>query len=178
MWDQLEQYHSLCQSEPEPTNNAPWRMNGKWTANRFLLGSSSCFFCYLSTNQLPNRWVVKTVLPYVESIYLPNRHLSSYIRTYYTWLPSYTRGYPRWNQILTQLTFIHNWVMTAIQWMVHWWVPVHSGPQAESCIRPSSSLAVFRRTSFFFTKLPTSQKSWVSRASSLLRWSVSLDCLP
>jgi hypothetical protein len=64
------EYHSLGQSEPEPTNNAPWRMNGKWTANRFLLGSSSCFFCYLSTNQLPNRWVVKTVLPYVESIYL------------------------------------------------------------------------------------------------------------
>jgi hypothetical protein len=32
-------------------------------------------------------------------------------------------------------------------------------PQAEPCISPSSSLAVFRRTSFFFTKLPTSQKS-------------------
>jgi hypothetical protein len=37
-------------------------------------------------------------------------------------------------------------------------------PQAESYIRPSSSLAVFRRTSCFFTKLPTSQKSWVSGA--------------
>jgi hypothetical protein len=23
LWDQLEQYHSLGQSEPEPTNNAP-----------------------------------------------------------------------------------------------------------------------------------------------------------
>ncbi len=70
------------QSEPEPTNNAPWRMNGNWTGNSFLLGSSSCLFYYLPTNQEPNRWVVKTVLPYVESIYLPNRHLSSYIRTY------------------------------------------------------------------------------------------------
>ncbi len=37
-------------------------------------------------------------------------------------------------------------------------------PQAESCVRPRSSLAVFRRSSFFFTKLPTSQQSWVSGA--------------
>ncbi len=153
-------------------------MDGKWTRNSFLLGSSSCLFYYLPTNQLPNRWVVKTALPYVESIYLPNSHLPSYIIYLYRWLPSSTRGYATWNQILTQLRFIPNWVMTSIQWMVHWWVPVHSGPQAESSIRPSSSLAVFRRTSFFFTKLPTSQKSWVSRASSLLRWSVSLDFLP
>jgi hypothetical protein len=35
-------------------------------------------------------------------------------------------------------------------------------PTGWMCIRPSSSLAVFRRTSFFFTKVPTSQKSWVS----------------
>jgi hypothetical protein len=32
---------------------------------------------------------------------------------------------PRWNQswsILTQLRFIHNWVIMGIQWMVRWWV--------------------------------------------------------
>ncbi len=34
---------------------------------------------------------------------------------------------PRWNQILTQLRFLHNWVITGIQWMVRWWVLVHCG---------------------------------------------------
>jgi hypothetical protein len=59
-------------------------MKDGWKVNReqFLLGSSSCFFYYLPTNQLPNRWVIKTALPYVESIYLPNSHLCSYISAY------------------------------------------------------------------------------------------------
>jgi len=35
---------------------------------------------------------------------------------------------PRWNQILTQLRFIHNWVKRRIQWMVQWWVMVYCGP--------------------------------------------------
>jgi len=30
-------------------------------------------------------------------------------------------------KILTQFGFIHNWVITGIQGMVHWWVLVHSG---------------------------------------------------
>jgi hypothetical protein len=30
--------------------------------------------------------------------------------------------------ILIELRFIHNWVITGIQWMVHWWVRVHYGP--------------------------------------------------
>jgi hypothetical protein len=34
---------------------------------------------------------------------------------------------PRWNQILTQLRFIHNWVIMGIQWMVRWWVLVQGG---------------------------------------------------
>ncbi len=37
-------------------------------------------------------------------------------------------GLPRWDQVLTQLRIIHNWVTTAIQWMVHWWVLVYCGP--------------------------------------------------
>jgi len=40
-----------------------------------------------------------TYLPMCEDYFLQN------------WLPS-------WNQILTQLKFIHNWVITGIQWMV------------------------------------------------------------
>jgi len=34
---------------------------------------------------------------------------------------------PRWNQILTQLRFIHNWVIIGIQCMVHWHVLVDCG---------------------------------------------------
>ncbi len=35
---------------------------------------------------------------------------------------------PRWNQILTQLRFVHNnWVITGMQGMVHWWVLVYFG---------------------------------------------------
>jgi hypothetical protein len=35
------------------------------------------------------------------------------------WLPN----------IVTQLRFIHNWVTTGIQWMVHWWVLLHCDPE-------------------------------------------------
>jgi len=34
---------------------------------------------------------------------------------------------PRWNQILTQLRFIHNRVIMGIQWTVRLWVPVQCG---------------------------------------------------
>jgi hypothetical protein len=33
-------------------------------------------------------------------------------------------GLPRWDQVVTQLRIIHNWLMTGIQWMVNWWVLV------------------------------------------------------
>jgi hypothetical protein len=33
---------------------------------------------------------------------------------------------PRWNPISTQLRFIYNWVNTRLQWMVCWWLLVHS----------------------------------------------------
>jgi hypothetical protein len=39
---------------------------------------------------------------------------------------------PRWNQILTQLRFIHNQVITGIEWMVLWWVlGFHNGTSEE-----------------------------------------------
>jgi hypothetical protein len=49
-----------------------------------------------------------TYLPMFETYFLQN------------WLP-------RWDQIVTQLRFIRNWVITDIQWMVRWWVLVHCG---------------------------------------------------
>jgi hypothetical protein len=51
----------------------------------------------------PSTYLVVTYFPTYRAIY----------ETYFlqNWLP-------RWNQILTQLKFIHNWVITGIQWMV------------------------------------------------------------
>jgi hypothetical protein len=60
---------------------------------------------------------------------------SAYLEVGYfpTYLPIYEiyvlrNWLPRWNQILTLLRFIHNWIITDIQWMLRWWVLVHFGP--------------------------------------------------
>ncbi len=83
-----------------------------------------CFlFFYLPTNNLlvspylyhkPYTYIVITYFP----IYLPIHE----IYFLQNWLS-------RWNQKLTQLGFIHNWVKMGIQWMVRWWVLVHFGRQ-------------------------------------------------
>jgi hypothetical protein len=39
----------------------------------------------------------------------------------------------RWNQILTRMRFIHNWVIIGIQRMVCWWVLVHGGQTSVAC---------------------------------------------
>jgi len=49
-------------------------------------------------------------------MYLPNNNLFSYLSTY-IWNLFLKNWLPRWKQILTQLRFIHNWVITGIQWM-------------------------------------------------------------
>jgi hypothetical protein len=57
----------------------------------------------------PSTYLLVTIfLPTYETYFLQN------------WLP-------RWNQILIQLRFIHNWVIMGIQWMVHRLVPVPCG---------------------------------------------------
>jgi len=53
------------------------------------------------------------------SLYFP-----TYLPTYETYL---LQNWLRWNQILTQLRFIHNWVIMGIQWMVRCWVLVRCG---------------------------------------------------
>ncbi len=63
-------------------------------------------------------------------MYKPSTHL---VVTYFpTDLPIYETLFlqdslPRWNQILTQLRFIDNWVIMGIQWMVSLWMPVQWG---------------------------------------------------
>jgi hypothetical protein len=53
-------------------------------------------------------------------MYKPSTYI---VVTYFpTYLPIYEAYFsqnwlPRWNQILTQLSFIHNWVITGILWM-------------------------------------------------------------
>ncbi len=60
------------------------------------------------------------------STYVVITYFPTYLPIYETYfLQNWISG---WNQILTQLRFIHNWVITGIQWMVHWWVLVHCGP--------------------------------------------------
>jgi hypothetical protein len=53
-------------------------MKDGWKVNREQISFGFQFLLLL----LPIYYPVKTVLPYVESIYLPNSHLSSYISTY------------------------------------------------------------------------------------------------
>jgi hypothetical protein len=55
---------------------------------------------------------------YIPSTYLAIAYFLTYLPIWETYFLQY--WLPRWNQILTQLRFIHNWVMTGIQWMVHW----------------------------------------------------------
>ncbi len=64
---------------------------------------------------------------YKPSTYLEVAYFPTYLPMYETYFLQ--NWLPRWNQILTQLRFIHNWVITDIQWMVCWWVLVHCGPQ-------------------------------------------------
>jgi len=86
--------------------------------------------------------------------------------TYFqTYLPIYETYFlqnwlPRWNQILTQLSFIHNWVLTGIQWMVHWWVLVHCGP-FKVLVYPPSSL--IKQGAYHTVALPFTLKSILRR---------------
>jgi len=59
------------------------------------------------------------------SISLAVTYFPTYLPIYETYLLQ--NWLPRWNQILTQLRFVHNWVVMGIQWMVRWWVLVHCG---------------------------------------------------
>jgi hypothetical protein len=59
--------------------------------------------------------------------YIVITHVPTYLPTCETYFVQ--NWLPRWNQILTQLRFIHNWVITGIQWLVCWWVLVHCGPK-------------------------------------------------
>jgi hypothetical protein len=52
---------------------------------------------------------------YLEVAYFPTYLLISETYFLQNWLL-------RWNQILPQLRFIHNWVIADIAWMVRWWV--------------------------------------------------------
>jgi hypothetical protein len=71
---------------------------------------------------------------------------------------------PRWNQILTQLRFIHKWVITGIQWMVRsWWVVVHRD-------RPSIHPSVVRKE-----KSPDKIKKTLMWGQTLEKWVLQND---
>ncbi len=73
-----------------------------------------------------------------------------------TYLPRYETYFlqnwsPRWNQILIQLWFIHNWIIMGIPWVVQWWVLVHFGPCCKTFIIPATSFQIFNYFSFFLS---------------------------
>ncbi len=93
---------------------------------------------------------------YKASTYLVGTYFPTYLPTYETYFLQ--NWLPRWNWILTQLRFIHNWVLMGVQWMVRWWVPVHCGPKSEpGCISGSSSVThdFVSKKPFLFTDVAT-----------------------
>jgi len=74
-----------------------------------------CFFDYLPTYLL----VGSKNSPYLVVIHLPSGYLFSYLSTYiYKTYIFYIIGYQgRETHILTQVRFIHDWVIIGIQWM-------------------------------------------------------------
>jgi len=97
---------------------------------------------------------------YLVVAYFPN-----YLSIYETYLLQ--NWLPRWNQILTQLRFIHNcwvimgihWVIMGIQWMVRWSVLVHCGQVrwlGEVLVKTQSTFQVL----FLIFRGATSQIDW------------------
>jgi hypothetical protein len=95
------------------------------------------------------------------SLYFPT-HLPIYETYLQNWLP-------RWNQILTQLRFIHNWVIMGIQWMLRCWVLVRCGQVNRSVNIDTRYLPTF--SSFFLGRQanligPLLPKKWNYEGSS------------
>ncbi len=93
---------------------------------------------------------------YKPSPYLVGTYFPTYLPTYETYFLQ--NWLPRWNWILTQLRFIHEWVLMGVQWMVRWWGLVHCGPKSEpGCISGSSSVThnFVSKKSFLFTDVAT-----------------------
>jgi hypothetical protein len=89
--------------------------------------------------------------------------LVTYLPTYLPICETYLlqNRLPRWNQILTQLTFIHNWVIMGIQWMVRWWVLVHCG----EVNRRSVNIDARYLPSFFFFFFGGDKPIWSAHCS-------------
>jgi len=87
--------------------------------------------------------VIKTTLTYVykPSPYLLVTYFPTYLCTYHTyflrnpWFQDETK-------VLTQLRFIHNWVIMDFQWMLYWWVVVRYGHVPEWKPAPTNASLV------------------------------------
>jgi hypothetical protein len=147
--------------------SVPISQKNLWTVNFWdlehkrdfkLRERAQCFFftTYLLTThkRVVGRQVVKLALTYFPT-YLPI--YGTYLL--HNWLP-------RWNQILTQLRFIHNWVMMGIQWMVQWWVLVHCGQVIKRSVSidtkylTSSFLGRGRQANLIGPLFPQKMKLW------------------
>ncbi len=73
--------------------------------------------CGWLVGMVVSRYVVSKTLMYRSSTYLVVTYFPTSLPIYRTHILQ--NGLLRWNQILTKLKFIHNWVINGIQWMVH-----------------------------------------------------------
>ncbi len=64
----------------------------------------------------------------MDDKWLRNRCLLDFqveLETVFYWIPNFLLRFTTENLTVTQLRFIHNWFITGIQWMLHWWVLVY-----------------------------------------------------
>ncbi len=99
------------------------------------------------------------------SVYLVVNYFPTYLPIYETYLLQ--NWLPRWNQILTQLRFIHNWVIMGIQWMVRWRVLVHCSQVNR---RNVSKNTKYLPSSFFLLGGATSQFDWPIAPQKMKLW--------
>jgi hypothetical protein len=77
---------------------------------------------------------------YITGEHCYNPRLALVVTCFLIYVPIYETYFiqnqlPRWNQILTQLRFMHNWVISGIQGMGHWWGLVHCGQESGSFVK-------------------------------------------
>jgi hypothetical protein len=135
-------------------SNTLWIFTSLWVlflclpTKAFLHSNTRMFYNALSHQCLQLSLYFPTHLPIYETYLLQN-------------------CLPRWNQILTQLRFIHNWVIMDIQWMVRWWVLVHCGQVNRRSVNIDTR---YLPSSFFNILGATSQFEWPIAPKKMELW--------
>jgi hypothetical protein len=125
-WDGCMYYGTWSLERPIPLSN----MTNPVGQDAVILSGNGFYQgLFYSATRTPHSGFMLQVERHLLTIYLPSNYLFFLPIDLYMRPSSYRIWLPRWNQMLTESRFIHNWVTTAIQWMVHWWVLVQCGPK-------------------------------------------------